>query len=40
MKKERLLYYIAVALNFLAVKIARRRLTQAQFDKMNGGKRG
>jgi hypothetical protein len=37
--KKRLLYYIAVALNFLAVRIARRRLTQEQFNKMDGGKR-
>jgi hypothetical protein len=39
MKKKRLLYYIAVALNFLAVRLARRRLTQEQFDKMNGGEK-
>lgn len=37
--KKRLFYYIAVALNFLAVRIAKSRLTQEQFDKMNGGKR-
>jgi len=39
MKRKRLFYYIAVVLNFLAVRIARRRLTQEQFDKMNGGKK-
>lgn len=36
--KKRLFYYIAVALNFLAVRLAKSRLTQEQFDKMNGGK--
>jgi hypothetical protein len=35
--KKRLFYYIAVALNFLAVRIARRRLTQEQFEKLNRG---